>query len=882
MTNLSIKYARFWKCALQVNTHSYSKKYRGKDHGLSAEEFAQEVSNACESEDIRVVGLADHGNVADVRHLRNVLEQAGVVVFPGFEIATTEKAHWVCLFPEGTTEQQLERYLGTLELTDPDDGIRPSRLGGHDLLSKVGELGGFCYAAHITSKNGVLHGKFNSLWTDRLLLAAQIPRAVDDLDHGHKSIALNKDPNYKRDHHMALINANDVVIPEDLRDSRATSLIKMTSPCFASFLMAFKDPQSRLRLNGEAQERYYSRIESVSIKGGYFDDFRADVSGHLNTIIGGRGTGKSTVLECIRYALDVSHKSTDAIRQGDEIVKENLGREGGRVTLKLRSSKNHMKEYEVIRRYGEPPRVRDSKGKESSLHPFKDLLPSVEIYGQNEIHEIARDELARTRLLDRFLSESGDLDKKLKDGYQKLKENTEQLTKTQARKEEVEERIERLPKLEEQVKQFQEQGLEKQLEVLPLLEKERQIGPRIAEEVKRVRDSHRAFEESLPDLVFLNDTVLENLPHRAVIERGRGILTKLKKQLSQKSLEIEQLVSTAEKQVEELLHQLREALSSSELEIENEFSKLPAVAGKSGKEVGRTYQRLLRQIEEVKPAQAKLQNLSRLVADIEQTRRNLLGEISDIRSARTDAKRAAVQKLNRRLSEKVRIELKADGLRTPLRDFLMGLPGIGETKSKWVQDAEHLTIAGLAAAIRNEEKALMRKQWGLTAGAADALIRMTPQQVYELEHIDLEDQISIELNVAHEGRKYRPLNKLSTGQQCTAILHLLLLDNHDPLIMDQPEDNLDNAFIAERIVQELRAAKTERQFLFATHNANIPVFGDAEWIGVCSVSEDGGAEMPIDKQGSIDDSEICKQVTSLLEGGREAFLQRSDKYGFDS
>jgi len=58
---------------------------------------------------------------------------------------------------------------------------------------------------------------------------------------------------------------------------------------------------------------------------------------------------------------------------------------------------------------------------------------------------------------------------------------------------------------------------------------------------------------------------------------------------------------------------------------------------------------------------------------------------------------------------------------------------------------------------------------------------------------------------------FKPLNQLSTGQQCTAILHLLLLENDAPLIMDQPEDNLDNAFIAERIVTQLRSAKTQRQ-----------------------------------------------------------------------
>ena len=142
------------------------------------------------------------------------------------------------------------------------------------------------------------------------------------------------------------------------------------------------------------------------------------------------------------------------------------------------------------------------------------------------------------------------------------------------------------------------------------------------------------------------------------------------------------------------------------------------------------------------------------------------------------------------------------------------------------------------------------------------------------------DQVSIELNISHGDEKnYKDLNRLSTGQQCTAILHLLLLDNKDPLVMDQPEDNLDNAFIAERIVAELRRAKISRQFLFATHNANIPVFGDAEWIGVFS-ADDGKGCMPEESQGAIDVPAVRDQAAEILEGGKAAFTMRKDKYGY--
>ena len=97
--------------------------------------------------------------------------------------------------------------------------------------------------------------------------------------------------------------------------------------------------------------------------------------------------------------------------------------------------------------------------------------------------------------------------------------------------------------------------------------------------------------------------------------------------------------------------------------------------------------------------------------------------------------------------------------------------------------------------------------------------------------------------------------------------------------MDQPEDNLDNAFIADRIVTELRSAKIARQFIFATHNANIPVFGDAEWIGVFDATDDK-AIMPPEFQGAIDVPDVKNKAADILEGGKPAFNQRRAKYGF--
>ena len=880
MSEQTSTFAQFWRCALQVNNHLYSGKYRGIDHGMDAQSYAESLRDICEFEGIEVVGLADHSSIADADIIRRTLTDFGVVVFPGFEIATTEKVHWVCLFPEDTSAQEIERYLGILHLTNTQASLMLSELSGKQMLATVEKIGGFCFAAHVTSTSGLLKNKFPHLWKDPRVRAAQIPGNVDGLPREYKQIVLNKNPDYRRERPIAIINSKDVAEPEDLRSVRASTYIKMTRPCFSSFVMAFKDPESRVRLSDDIEERYYSQIESVTVKGGYFDGLTAEISGHLNTVIGGRGTGKSTMLECIRYALDVPHKGEEAIRQGDQIVSANLGQDRGQVIMKLRSSANHMQRYTIIRRYGEPPRVIDEYGNESQLHPSRDLLPGVEIYGQNEIYELARSPDTFTKILDRFLPEITELQARLDLAYRKLKENGERLTKAQEKKDNLENKLANLPRLEEQVRQFKAHGVEEKLKLVPLLEKERRMGPRILEEIEQLRSGQRGLEESLPDLVFLSDTALKDLPHTRLLLRGRGVLEELSSTLRTQLDEMKNVIDEAELKLVQIVVEMNGEMKITENQIVEEFSKLPSIAGRDGKAIGLEYQRLLRDIEQVKPARAALRAIDRVVENIEQTRRNILGEISDIRSDRTSAKQAAIRKLNKRLVGKIRIKLVPDGLRRPLRDFLKGMPGVGERKTDWVDEPQDLTILGLATTIREGYDALLAKEWGLTSGLAQTLIRMSPEQLYQLEGIDFIEQVNLELNVSHSSEKYKQLEHLSTGQQGTAILHLLLLDNQDPLIMDQPEDNLDNAFIAGRIVQELRLAKTDRQFLFATHNANIPVFGDAEWIGVCSASDEQ-AEMPLEAQGSIDIPAIRDQVANILEGGKEAFMLRKEKYGFD-
>ena len=878
--------ARFWKCALQVNPSGYI-AYRGSGHGMTEDQYNQELVRIAKANDIKVIGWADHGNVDGVDAIRTGMNANGILVFPGFEICSTEKTHFVCLFSEDTSRDQLNRYLGALGLTNPDNGVWPSNLEGNDLLAKVEELGGFVYAAHCTNESGILRQKLVHVWQNPLLKAAQIPGALDDLKNGEsngfRKILINVDSNYQRENQVAIINARDVAKPEDLADQKASCLIKMTRPCFESFKLAFQDPESRVRLNSDVSEKYYSRIESLKVTGGYLDGVQIEFSEHLNSVIGGRGTGKSTLLECIRYALQLKPIGKNAQKQHDEIIKENLGKSKARVEIVIRSARMNGNRFTVARRYGESASVKEESGNLSSFTPA-DLLPEIEIYGQNEIYEIAQDKASQRQLLTRFVDAGKhDGERRIHETLSKLAKNRKKLIEAQGNVASIEDEVARLPKLEEQLGQFKSLGLEEKLKIIPLLETEKRLRKRgVEEEGRNLDKAFQAVRDNLPDTVFLSDSAIGHLPHAKSLRKLRAALDDLRGNADTLLSQWQEKYVAAKALIVAIAEELNAGIQQEEAALEKTFKELPAFEGKTGREIGIEFQGLLREIERIRPKQTLIENRRKVVTEFNRQRKAILDELSSIRAERSSLFERSLKSLNKRLSGKLKLTVKPEAERTPVIRFLLDcrLDNVAEGRLAWIREADDFSPVKLAELIRRGAEALRDSGWSTTPTVAEALARLTTEQVLRLEELELPDLIDIELNTAHEGQEnFKPLDKLSTGQQCTAILHLLLLQNLDPLLMDQPEDNLDNAFIADRIVAELRSAKIARQFIFATHNANIPVFGDAEWIGVFE-ARDGQAYMPSESQGAIDVTRVRDKAADILEGGKTAFNQRKAKYGF--
>ena len=886
MTIQTNKYtkARFFKCALQVNPSSYI-KYRGQQQALSEDDYNQQLLNASLETGIEMIGLADHGSVNGFEKIRDLFAQNGIVVFPGFEVASSEKIHFVCLFDEAAVADLVKMHLGALgvNIDQPEAPVQKSAI---EIINYVNDSGGFIFAAHSTNDDGVLKRRMNHVWQHNGLLAAQIPGSIEDLREAesgfYRKVFLNKDINYCREREMAAINAADVASPDDIKRDGASCLIKMTKPCFASFKQAFLDAGSRVRLNSDKPEHCASAIERIRFVGGYLDGVDIELSDHLNAVIGGRGTGKSTLLECIRYAFDLEPFGKAAKTQHDAIMKNNLGIEKGMVEVTVRSATMRGRIYTVSRKYGNQPVVVDENGSVSPYHP-KDLLPGIELYGQNEIYEMTRDEQSRNQLIERFLEgEHEQFDNAIAKVLASLKDNREAISRALSQKADIEAEVERLPKLLDRAKQFQALGIDEKLKVIPKLEKEKQLSGRVNEEIERVKEAINTLKDSLPDTVFLSDASLEGLPHAELLKQKRQVLETLKTSLIQCLGKVEEISSKASNDLLPLKQQLLERLQTEEQQLENAFKDIPASQGKTGRQIGTEYQTLLKQIEQIRPKETALQNRQAQLNELYSQRKKLLLELDQQSSARSSAMQKSVKRLTRKLEQKVRLSLNSEGNRQELVNFLSycNLEGVGPKRLAWVLEGE-FTPANLAAAIRQGE-AELTLNFGISNSVVRALNRLPEQKLLELEELLFPDTMAIELNVTHGEREavFRPLEDLSTGQQCTAVLHLLLLDNPDPLILDQPEDNLDNAFIAERIVAELRRAKLSRQFLFATHNANIPVFGDAEWIGVLSVEDNKGLILP-EQQGAIDMPEVQKLAADILEGGKSAFNQRREKYGFN-
>lgn len=852
--------AKYYKCALQVNSFSYA-KYRG-NIPQDELEYNRQILERCQANDISVVGLADHGSVDSSASLRTCLQNAGIMVFPGFEISSAEKIHMVCLFPPEYDTSKLNRIIGGLGLANVEKGTEASEKTCLDIASKIEENGGFWYAAHITGDNGILKlGKMQHIWKDKRLLAAQLPASREEIDPSYVNIINNTDLSYKREHMPAYINARDVEIPEDLDKETASVLVKMSSPDFKNFCMAFKDPESRIRLNSERENNYQSSINKVKVSGGYLDGLSLELSENLATIIGGRGTGKSTLISVIRYALGKAPSSKDSAKDFADMLAQNLS-SGGIVELTITSNEQHGQQFVIKRRYKQEPVITTLDGNVSPL-TVSDILPSIEIYGQNEIMEIARDELKIHNVAERLFSISKELLEKLSAAHNALVENSSIISGIEQQLKTADSSLEDLPAIEAKLKYYTEAGLDDKLAIFRRLSSE--------------EGQFNAIQKSLN----IKPTHYQRI---TVGEYQNCELVAISKEVEEFNNKVDELNS----QYDELIRKLRQSFdehkkkweygkSEYDDQLKQSLKSMDGIQDMSSQDIVNEYSELVKKLEESKPLAEKQKELKTELLRANESRATLIEKYKTLCDERDCCLSKNIKKVNKKkLCGTVQLDIKFRQNKTKLMDYLIPLmTRVGEKSISGIVEYDDFDVFTFANDCRQGADKLI-EIYGLTKRVADTIVStLTEENLRNIEEMELEDIVEIELNV---NGKFKKLKDLSKGQQCTAILNLLLLDNKDPLIIDQPEDNLDNSFIAENLVKTLRSNKIKRQYILATHNANIPVFGDAEQI-ITMEEEEGNGRIAIDGLGSIDDQGVKEKVIGILEGGPDAFRMREEKYG---
>jgi len=618
------------------------------------------------------------------------------------------------------------------------------------------------------------------------------------------------------------------------------------------------------------------RIRSVAVVGGFLDGVRLEFADGLNCIIGGRGTGKTTILELIRFAFDAlpsEDTDRDQRKRVDALLEQNLA--GGRVQIAIETGTGLS--YVVSRTWDEAPVVLTAEGKPTELTLRSGSVFSCDIYSQHEIERIAERSASQLVLVDRFKKPAiAEIESQLQELERRLKTSADAQMTIQSQIEEVTEELATLPEVEERLKQFTQSSgensgvVDQAHAVKSQRDQEHYACDSIEEELNRLQ------ERLLENYGWLSEQLGWHLTDEAISGPNSSILRDIKSGLVACGEAVDDLLRQAAARVTEAHNEFerqKKRLDAShqqqDLEFRSIIEKHEAAMEQASEraQLERTRTALL--------AKKRLRvDLEVKVDEIRRRRGSLMEQLSELRDQRFSIRQSVVDTINSHVAPTIQVRLAQQGDTDLYSGFIAN--AIRNAGVRHVQVASKLASTlpprELAELVRRRDSHSVAIQSGINADQAAKVVEALNQDtiLFDLEIVDLNDRPTIRLL---DGEAYKDSLTISTGQKCTSILPILLLDSDRPLLVDQPEDNLDNGFIYETVVKRLRDIQRTRQLIFVTHNPNIPVLGDARRVFVLKSS---GSKARVECQGTVD--ECRTPIVDLLEGGEEAFRLRQQRY----
>lgn len=625
----------------------------------------------------------------------------------------------------------------------------------------------------------------------------------------------------------------------------------------------------------EEVETPFNHIRWISVVGGFMDGQTFELADGLNCIIGARGTGKTTVVEFVRYAMDALPSDPVYREKVEGLIERNL--EGGRVQLGIRTKDGLT--YIISRSAGEEPMVLTEDGSPTELSLSAGGLFRVDVYGQNEVESIADDAKSQLDLIDNFESERiAAIEQKIRSVKAELGANANNIVPLQRKLDTLKEELNQLPGVEEKLKAYGSEGGEDS----EAINKAHALKSLRDRESRAVASAQTLLEELSNQLEDAKDRVATQAaslvskdilegPNAATLKQVFDGLQVCGQDVDRHIQSAQDRIKTEQGQIAARVAKLNTAHKEQELKFQALIEKHKEAQGKAAERAN---------LEKLKNSllakKREYDDLGQKLKALREQRISLIQKLSEHRDARFQVRKEIVDRINASLSPSIRVSIEQYGNLEEYRRLLEeGLKDARVRRNVVAQRiANAFGPADLSEVIKSRNAQPLMDEAELNPEQAEKVIEVLAgaNVLFELETVDLIDLPKIELN---DHGTYKKTGSLSTGQKCNTILPILLLDRDNPLLIDQPEDNLDNSFVFDTIVTSIRKVKQKRQLIFVTHNPNIPVLGEAEKVFV--LDSDGTSAHKKD-EGTVDH---CKEdIVTLLEGGETAFKQRKARYSY--
>ncbi len=949
---------------------------RGKPQRLAgiAKRFIQSCRDAADGAGIDIVALTDHNSITGYQRLKphfdNLAEQArdeGLkmpVVLPGVEISVggERPLHFLIIFASDTS---IEDIKGTIRHIfaerEPFDAENDTpRATGTSVGTFLGRLYSFCrpdtgdrnlkfvlLPAHIANHSGVgretgtgcmtgapdiwgeMRGHLRE-WTvarkdwngfEAARPFERLPQALQELilrwaiarrGSDWNSLSERKKVQHRKQKHWPLVESSDPKTYEEI--GKRYSWLKMEVPDVEGIRMALLDPESRLRRMSDGPPVCnFARLQRINIKGtDFFDDIEIPLNPCLTTLIGGRGTGKSTVVEYLRRAVDRAHrddfpdgKPSSVSEAVQSILSAKRKRDFGltkgtllpdhKITVdivvgerlyRIRWSQSGL---DVVNDSGQP------KAQTTPIDVRSLIAPRI--LSQRQIAQIARDPASQRNELDALI----DTDR-LRDNENRRRTLVDSLTQLQAARSRVAEQRAKLPSVEtelqtinDKIAYLESEGRRDVLARFDAFERELRWLKEMQRETKRLaselEDAAIAIGDPDSHAIVVPNSLLEETWLRSVADRVRDSRRAAANTIRDQARTIVALGDT-------ILAEQEKEWQPGYDQARTEYQRLRQEMTRRGGEFG-GHEKLLQRRAQLEREKASLQQADHELRRLRSKVMEVQTQLVATHRQRQEARREIAQAL-KKMDADVRVDIcdfqdrfdfesrreqwfGGAGLYerdwSVLCDYAFGsntdIPGrIWKLAEAFSKDIELTSKRGAPLDKSESQVALLAGSNYLSKNFYNALARRERIRLADMECFLPEDLVRTQVRTVDGS--FKTIETGSVGEKSTAILSLLLSAGTQPIIIDQPEDDLDNQYVYTVIVDLLRRRKFSRQIIIATHNANIPVNGDAELIVALGAKDRRGVVLGA---GSIDRSDIKDLVNEIMEGSTEAFRMRQERYG---